>query len=57
MLVYIDDRQDEEFNNNHEYAYAYEYDDNYDEEDSNTEINDYEITYEISEDAYLVSRR
>ncbi len=56
MLVYIDDREDEEFNNDHEYAYVYEYDDDYDyEKDSNTEFNDYEINNEISEDEYLVS--
>ena len=59
MLVYINDKEDEEFNNNHEYAYAYEYNDYNDcdyEEDSSTEVNNYEINYEISDDGYLVSK-
>jgi len=56
MLVYIDDKDDKEFHEHYEYAYAYEYDDDYDyEEDTNAEVNDYEINYEISEDGYLVS--
>ncbi len=60
MLVYINDKEDEEFSNNHEYAYVYEYDDDYgydNEEDSNTEYNDYEIKYEINDDDYLVMKR
>ena len=56
MLVYIDDRDDEEFSTHRAYAYVYEYDDDYDyAEDSNLESNDYEINYEIAEDEYLVS--
>jgi len=57
MLVYINDKEDEEFNNNHEYVCAYEYDDEYCSEESNSEMNDGEITYEISDDGYLVSKR
>ena len=55
MLVYIDNnKDDDEFNTHREYAYVYEYDDNY-EEDSTTESTDYEINYEVAENEYLVS--
>ncbi|MFT5660033.1 MAG: hypothetical protein ACI9TV_000667 [Sulfurimonas sp.] len=54
MLVYIYDRE-EEFHENQEYAYVYQYDDNYEyEEDTKQESPDYEIDYEVTEDSYLV---
>ena len=57
MLVYIDDREDEELHNNQEYVY--EYDDNYGydyggEEDFLKESYEDETNYEINEDYYLV---
>ena len=57
MLVYIADRDDEEFSTHRAYAYVYEYDDdNYeDAEDFDKESSDYEINYEICEKEYLVS--
>jgi len=58
MLVYIDDRKDEELHSHHEYAYENDANYGYDyggEEDSSKESYDYEIHYEISEDDYLVS--
>ena len=57
MLVYIDDRGDEELESHHEYAYVYEYDYGLDyghEEDSKKESGECEISYEISNDYYLV---
>ena len=54
MLVYIDDREDEELNSHHEYAYAYEYDDYDYEEESKVESTEYEINYEPNVDEYLV---
>ena len=54
MLVYINERDDEEYSTYREYAYVYEYDDNY-EEDTSMESNEYEINYEVNEDEYLVS--
>ncbi|WP_455757526.1 hypothetical protein [Sulfurimonas sp.] len=59
MLVYIDDREDEELHSHHDYAYVYEYEDedDYDygydyggEEDTLKES----YQYEINEDYYLV---
>ena len=50
MLVYINDKEDEEFNTRREYAYVYEYNDDYpEEENSDVESTDYEIDYEVSE--------
>ena len=55
MLVYHDDKEDEEFISHQEYAYVYEYDDDYGyEEDSDVELNDYEREYDVSVDEFLI---